>query len=336
MSPALPDGEPAPDDGTLPESASQRRHVARDFGVYLHVPFCTVRCGYCDFNTYTATELGGGASQDAYADTALREIALAAGVMERAGLPARPVSTVFVGGGTPTRAARRRPRRACSTASATRGASPPGAEVTTEANPDSVDARRRSRRSPRPASRASRSACSRPSRTCSPRSSAPTTRGAIPRRRALGARRRARRRRSTSSTARRGSRSTTGAPASRPRSRPASTTSPRTRSSSRPARAWPRRCAAASSSCPTATTRPTKYELADDLLAAAGLELVRGEQLGADRTAGRLPAQPRLLAGRRLVGHRTRRALVHQRRGGSYTRRGRHASDPWRVARRRS
>ena len=74
MSPALPDGERAPDDGTLPATVRDGASD-RDFGVYLHVPFCTVRCGYCDFNTYTATELGGGASQDAYASTALREIA---------------------------------------------------------------------------------------------------------------------------------------------------------------------------------------------------------------------------------------------------------------------
>ena len=57
---ALPDGEPVPADGTLPESA--RHGLGRGpFGIYVHVPFCTTRCGYCDFNTYTAAELGGGA-----------------------------------------------------------------------------------------------------------------------------------------------------------------------------------------------------------------------------------------------------------------------------------
>src|ERR1035441_8975111 len=55
----LPDGEPVPADGTLPESAYGGLGT-RPFGVYVHVPFCTTRCGYCDFNTYTAAELGGG------------------------------------------------------------------------------------------------------------------------------------------------------------------------------------------------------------------------------------------------------------------------------------
>jgi len=55
---AMPDGEPVPADGTLPESAV-RGLGERPFGIYVHVPFCTARCGYCDFNTYTAAELGG-------------------------------------------------------------------------------------------------------------------------------------------------------------------------------------------------------------------------------------------------------------------------------------
>ena len=69
------------------------------FGVYVHVPFCATRCGYCDFNTYTATELGGGGSQAAYAGHAVAELALAAATL---GPDRPPVSTVFLGGGTPT------------------------------------------------------------------------------------------------------------------------------------------------------------------------------------------------------------------------------------------
>ena len=64
---------------------------ARAFGLYVHIPFCAVRCGYCDFNTYTATELGGGASQDAYAATAIAEVDFAAAALERIG-PARAAS----------------------------------------------------------------------------------------------------------------------------------------------------------------------------------------------------------------------------------------------------
>lgn len=136
MSPALPDGDAAPDDGALPASVADGA-AGRAFGVYLHVPFCTVRCGYCDFNTYTATELGGGASQVAYADTALAEIALGARVLRDAGLPERPVSTVFVGGGTPTVLP---PGDLVRMLDGVRDAwgLAPGAEVTTEANPDSV------------------------------------------------------------------------------------------------------------------------------------------------------------------------------------------------------
>ena len=55
---ALPEGDPAPADGLLPASAAVGS-AQRRFGVYVHVPYCRVRCGYCDFNTYTAAELGG-------------------------------------------------------------------------------------------------------------------------------------------------------------------------------------------------------------------------------------------------------------------------------------
>jgi oxygen-independent coproporphyrinogen-3 oxidase len=65
----------------------------------VHVPFCETRCGYCDFNTYTAVELGDGVSRASYADLLLREIRLAGDVLG-GGLP--ELSTVFFGGGTPT------------------------------------------------------------------------------------------------------------------------------------------------------------------------------------------------------------------------------------------
>src|SRR3954466_8789435 len=99
MPSALPLADPAPADGLLPASAAEDA-TDRAFGVYLHVPFCRVRCGYCDFNTYTAAELGDGSEQASFARTAATELELAAGVLAAAGVPARPASTVFVGGGT--------------------------------------------------------------------------------------------------------------------------------------------------------------------------------------------------------------------------------------------
>jgi oxygen-independent coproporphyrinogen-3 oxidase len=133
--PALPDGVPVPDDGALPAVVAGPR--ASRFGVYVHVPFCSVRCGYCDFNTYTASELGGGGSQAAYATTALREVELARKVLANAGLPPREVSTVFFGGGTPTMLPAADLARILGGVRDAWGLAP-GAEVTTEANPDSV------------------------------------------------------------------------------------------------------------------------------------------------------------------------------------------------------
>ena len=134
MPSALPEGEPAPPSGELPANALKTLGTA-PFGVYVHVPFCTVRCGYCDFNTYTLTELGvDGASVGTYADVALRELELAVRVL---GPAAPPVATVFFGGGTPTVLAAADLVRVLD-GIRTRFGLADGAEVTTEANPDSV------------------------------------------------------------------------------------------------------------------------------------------------------------------------------------------------------
>ena len=132
MPSVLPDGEPVPTDGSLPPAALQTLE-GRRFGVYVHVPFCRVRCGYCDFNTYTATELGGGASQASYADTAMGEVRLLGKVLP--GAPA--VETVFFGGGTPTLLPSADLVRVLGAVRDRFGLAA-GAEVTTEANPDSV------------------------------------------------------------------------------------------------------------------------------------------------------------------------------------------------------
>ena len=60
-----PDGEQVPANGALPPAALANVGE-RGFGIYVHVPFCASRCGYCDFNTYTSAELGGGGAQDSY------------------------------------------------------------------------------------------------------------------------------------------------------------------------------------------------------------------------------------------------------------------------------
>ncbi len=133
---ALPLGDPAPTDGLLPPQAAIGSSERR-FGLYVHIPFCAVRCGYCDFNTYTATELGGGASQDQYASTARGEIALAQTVLARSGVQPRTLDTVFFGGGTPTLLDTDDLTSVLAAAIDTWGLTP-GAEVTTEANPDSV------------------------------------------------------------------------------------------------------------------------------------------------------------------------------------------------------
>src|ERR1035437_2177164 len=131
---ALPEGEPAPPSGELPVSALKAMGSG-PFGIYVHVPFCTVRCGYCDFNTYTLTELGvDGASVGTYADVALRELELATRVLGP-GVPA--VKTVFFGGGTPTVLAASDLVRVLD-GIRTRFGLAEGVEVTTEANPASV------------------------------------------------------------------------------------------------------------------------------------------------------------------------------------------------------
>lgn len=106
------------------------------FGVYVHVPFCSVRCGYCDFNTYTTEELGEGATRASYADTAIAEIELAARTLGTSG-PLPTIDTVFVGGGTPTQLPSADLVRVLGALESRFGLAA-DVEVTTEANPDSV------------------------------------------------------------------------------------------------------------------------------------------------------------------------------------------------------
>ena len=133
MAGPLPLGDPAPADGRLPTDLAINASVP--FSGYLHVPFCRVRCGYCDFNTYTSGELRGARQED-YADTLSAEISLARRVLSEAGA-LRPMDTVFFGGGTPTLLPAGDLARMLERAVDAFGMAD-GAEVTVEANPDTV------------------------------------------------------------------------------------------------------------------------------------------------------------------------------------------------------
>lgn len=106
------------------------------FAVYIHVPFCRVRCGYCDFNTYVKG-FGAGADRASYHDSARRELALAAQFLREHKLVPPPASSVYFGGGTPTLLSVRALRELLEDVVSTWGVAP-GAEVSIEANPDTI------------------------------------------------------------------------------------------------------------------------------------------------------------------------------------------------------
>jgi len=131
----LPVGEPAPADGLLPDSILGTSDLS--FHAYVHVPFCRVRCGYCDFNTYTADELVG-VRQDTFAEQLMSEIAFSQRVLSDSEFTTKPLSSVFFGGGTPTQLAAKDLVAILERLQSAFGLAP-GAEITTEANPDNVD-----------------------------------------------------------------------------------------------------------------------------------------------------------------------------------------------------
>ncbi|GAA1389531.1 radical SAM family heme chaperone HemW [Luteococcus peritonei] len=132
MPSALPDGEPVPLDGSLPDVALAELPDS-PLSIYLHVPFCSTRCGYCDFNTYTSNELQGTGTAD-YLTAAHAEIDLARRVLGD-GTPS--ASTVFFGGGTPTLLSGAELGGLLAHVREAFGLQP-DAEVTTEANPETV------------------------------------------------------------------------------------------------------------------------------------------------------------------------------------------------------
>lgn len=120
--PALPE---------LPELSHLSRGPGKPFGLYVHVPFCITRCGYCDFNTYTPAELGG-VNPDAWLQALGAELELAAGRLD-----APTLNTVFVGGGTPSLLGGER-LTALLNMVREHFTLAPDAEITTEANPEST------------------------------------------------------------------------------------------------------------------------------------------------------------------------------------------------------
>ena len=128
----LPVGEPVPRDGSLPEGVSAGKKL---FALYIHIPFCARRCGYCDFNTYTIAELGGDESiEKRYVDALIKEIALARSIVGD-----QQVTTIFFGGGTPTLLPPSEIARILDAVQRQFRLSD-DVEITTEANPDSVSA----------------------------------------------------------------------------------------------------------------------------------------------------------------------------------------------------
>ena len=103
-----------------------------DLSIYVHIPYCIKRCGYCDFNTYTPSELQDGATLEIvsadYIDAVVQELQSA---------PSTPVSTIFFGGGTPSLLPAKDLGRVI-TAIRNHNGVRDGAEITLEANPDSV------------------------------------------------------------------------------------------------------------------------------------------------------------------------------------------------------
>lgn len=109
------------------------------FEVYIHVPFCMRRCGYCDFNTYTAVDMGAGASRGNYANMVIREMSIVRDWQSAHGIDEPEAATVFFGGGTPT-ILKASDLVAMLNAVRDTWSIAENAEITTEANPDTVNA----------------------------------------------------------------------------------------------------------------------------------------------------------------------------------------------------
>ena len=128
----LPAGDNWPESNRLQDDGRQR-----SFHAYVHIPFCEVRCGYCDFNTYTQSEIGE-VSRGSFHESLIQEVAFSARVISDSGFQQRPLSTVFIGGGTPSLFAVQQIAAVLAELQARFGFDSE-IEITMEANPESLD-----------------------------------------------------------------------------------------------------------------------------------------------------------------------------------------------------
>jgi oxygen-independent coproporphyrinogen-3 oxidase len=135
MAGPLPEGDKAPENGMLSVSEIAGSDT-RTLHAYVHIPFCKDICGYCDFNTYTATQLGSLKQSD-YAASLISEIDFSARVLEQSKVAPRKFSTVFFGGGTPSLLPATDLINILNSLKQTFGFTD-NAEITTEANPDTL------------------------------------------------------------------------------------------------------------------------------------------------------------------------------------------------------
>lgn len=127
---ALPEGSPAPLDGNL---ANLFDLLNKPFSLYVHVPYCSKRCGYCDFNTYTPSELDREDQIESWLNSAVKEIELARRVLKEE----LTIDTIFFGGGTPSLLDSNTVDNFIQSVKSNFKLKP-GLEITIEANPDSI------------------------------------------------------------------------------------------------------------------------------------------------------------------------------------------------------
>ena len=127
---ALPEGDPAPIDGELPNKGDLK---SKPFSLYVHVPYCAKRCGYCDFNTYVPSELDKDDQIQSWLTSAIKELDLIKKVTKQDLV----IDTIFFGGGTPSLLEPEVINEFLENVSR-RYSLKPKIEITLEANPDTI------------------------------------------------------------------------------------------------------------------------------------------------------------------------------------------------------